>query len=104
MSAAAKQHAAGMLTRVVHERRIEARNDELMRAYQLTFNTPAGQRVLLDLMAFGKFRRRSRIRGRRQATGRPAHHEFHEPAHHGAAPGCTRRSNFPQARTRSTRP
>lgn len=35
---------------------IEARNDELVRAYQLTFNSPAGQLVLLDLMSFGKFR------------------------------------------------
>jgi hypothetical protein len=33
-----------------------ATNDELMRAYQLTFNSASGQRVLLDLMAFGKFR------------------------------------------------
>lgn len=30
--------------------------EELWRAYQLTFNSPAGQRVLQDLMAFGKFR------------------------------------------------
>jgi hypothetical protein len=35
---------------------IDAKNDELMRAYQLTFNSPAGQAVLLDLMSFGKFR------------------------------------------------
>lgn len=35
---------------------IEAKNDELIRAYQLTFNSPSGQLVLLDLMAFGKFR------------------------------------------------
>ncbi len=35
---------------------IEASNDELMRAYKLTFNSSSGQRVLLDLMAFGKFR------------------------------------------------
>lgn len=35
---------------------VAANNEELMRAYHLTFNTPAGQRVLLDLMAFGKFR------------------------------------------------
>jgi hypothetical protein len=34
----------------------DAQNEELMRAYRLTFNSPAGQRVLLDLMAFGKFR------------------------------------------------
>lgn len=30
--------------------------EQLLRAYQLTFNTQAGQDVLLDLMAFGKFR------------------------------------------------
>ena len=35
---------------------IEARNADLVRAYQLTFNSPSGQAVLLDLMAFGKFR------------------------------------------------
>lgn len=35
---------------------VEAANEELQRAYSLTFNTPAGQRVLLDLMAFGSFR------------------------------------------------
>lgn len=35
---------------------VAAKNEELMRAYSLTFNTPAGQRVLLDLMAFGSFR------------------------------------------------
>lgn len=35
---------------------IAAKNDELQRAYQLTFNSPAGQAVLLDLMAFGSFR------------------------------------------------
>lgn len=35
---------------------IEAKNDELQRAYRLTFNSPAGQLVLLDLMSFGKFR------------------------------------------------
>ena len=32
------------------------KNEELIRAYHLTFNTPAGQLVLIDLMAFGKFR------------------------------------------------
>lgn len=35
---------------------VEARNEELQRAYRLTFNSPAGQLVLLDLMSFGKFR------------------------------------------------
>lgn len=35
---------------------IEATNQELIRAYQLTFNSPSGQIVLLDLMAAGKFR------------------------------------------------
>jgi hypothetical protein len=35
---------------------IEAKNEELQRAYRLTFNSPAGQLVLLDLMSFGKFR------------------------------------------------
>jgi hypothetical protein len=35
---------------------INAKNEELLRAYQLTFNSPAGQQVLLDLIAFGKFR------------------------------------------------
>jgi hypothetical protein len=34
----------------------EAKNQELVRAYNLAFNSPAGQLVLLDLMAFGKFR------------------------------------------------
>lgn len=31
-------------------------NEELLRAYRLTFNSPSGQRVLLDLMSFSKFR------------------------------------------------
>lgn len=35
---------------------IEAKNQELIRAYQLTFNSPSGQIVLIDLMSFGKFR------------------------------------------------
>ncbi len=35
---------------------IQAKNEEIIRAYQLTFNSPAGQAVLLDLMSFGKFR------------------------------------------------
>lgn len=35
---------------------IKAANDELARAYHLTFNSPAGQVVLLDLMSFGRFR------------------------------------------------
>jgi hypothetical protein len=35
---------------------VEAKNDELLRAYRLTFKSPAGQLVLLDLMSFGKFR------------------------------------------------
>jgi hypothetical protein len=35
---------------------IEAKNEQLIRAYQLAFNSPAGQTVLLDLMAFCKFR------------------------------------------------
>lgn len=35
---------------------VEAMNEELQRAYRLTFNSPAGQLVLLDLMSFGKFR------------------------------------------------
>ena len=30
--------------------------EELSRAYQLTFNSQSGQRVLQDLMAFSKFR------------------------------------------------
>lgn len=34
----------------------EQQEEELHRAYQLTFNSPSGQRVLQDLMAFGKFR------------------------------------------------
>lgn len=34
----------------------EEANEELLRAYRLTFNSPAGQAVLLDLMAFGKVR------------------------------------------------
>lgn len=34
----------------------EQQAEELWRAYQLTFNSPAGQRVLQDLMAFGCFR------------------------------------------------
>ena len=38
------------------EDEVEAKNQELIRAYQLTFNSPAGQTVLLDLMSFGKFR------------------------------------------------
>jgi len=40
----------------VTEEEIEAKNHELMRAYQLTFNSPSGQLVLIDLMSFGKFR------------------------------------------------
>ncbi len=50
---------------------VEAQNEELQRAYNLTFNTPAGQRVLLDLMAFGSFRQpiASQIdEGKRQAV------------------------------------
>lgn len=35
---------------------IEAKNEDLIRAYQITFHSPHGQAVLLDLMAFGKFR------------------------------------------------
>lgn len=35
---------------------VDAQNHELVRAYQLTFHSESGQRVLLDLMAFGKFR------------------------------------------------
>jgi len=35
---------------------INAKNEELLRAYQLTFNSPAGQAVLLDLVSFCKFR------------------------------------------------
>lgn len=35
---------------------VNAANDELQRAYQLTFNSEAGQRVLQDLMAFSRFR------------------------------------------------
>jgi len=35
---------------------VNAANDELQRAYQLTFNSEAGQRVLQDLMAFARFR------------------------------------------------
>lgn len=35
---------------------IAANNQELIRAYQLTFNSPSGQIVLQDLMSFGKFR------------------------------------------------
>lgn len=35
---------------------IEANNQELIRAYQLTFNSPSGQIVLQDLMSFGNFR------------------------------------------------
>ena len=35
---------------------IAAANDQLIRAYQLAFNSPAGQAVLLDLMSFCKFR------------------------------------------------
>jgi hypothetical protein len=31
-------------------------NEELLRAYRLTFNSPAGQTVLIDLMKFCKFR------------------------------------------------
>ena len=38
------------------EEDIEAKNQELIRAYQLTFNSQAGQTVLIDLMSFGKFR------------------------------------------------
>lgn len=34
----------------------EQQAEELHRAYQLTFNSPSGQRVLQDLMAFGSFR------------------------------------------------
>ena len=35
---------------------IDANNQELIRAYQLTFNSRSGQIVLQDLMSFGKFR------------------------------------------------
>ena len=35
---------------------IKAANEELTRAYQLTFNSPSGQAVLLDLIAFGRLR------------------------------------------------
>jgi hypothetical protein len=35
---------------------VDDKNEELMRAYHLTFHSAAGQRVLLDLMAFGSFR------------------------------------------------
>jgi len=35
---------------------IQANNQQLIGAYQLTFNSPAGQIVLQDLMSFGKFR------------------------------------------------
>jgi hypothetical protein len=35
---------------------IEETNNELMKAYQLTFNSPSGQLVLIDLMSFCKFR------------------------------------------------
>ena len=35
---------------------VDAKNEELLRAYRLTFNSQAGQVVLLDLMSFGKFR------------------------------------------------
>jgi hypothetical protein len=35
---------------------INTANDALIRAYQVTFNSPDGQIVLLDLMSFGKFR------------------------------------------------
>ena len=35
---------------------VEKQNEELVRAYQLAFGSPSGQRVLLDLMAFCKFR------------------------------------------------
>jgi hypothetical protein len=36
---------------------IESANHELIRAYQLAFNSPAGQAVLIDLMAFCSFRK-----------------------------------------------
>ena len=35
---------------------VEAKNEELLQAYQVTFNSPAGQTVLLDMMSFCKFR------------------------------------------------
>lgn len=35
---------------------VEAQNEELLRAYALTFNSMAGQAVLIDLMKFCKFR------------------------------------------------
>ncbi len=35
---------------------VKATNEALVRDYRLTFNSPAGQRVLLDLMAFCRFR------------------------------------------------
>lgn len=35
---------------------VDAKNEELIRAYRQTFNTPAGQIVFLDLMKFCKFR------------------------------------------------
>jgi hypothetical protein len=38
------------------EEEVELKNHELIRAYQLTFNSPSGQVVLLDLMSFSKFR------------------------------------------------
>jgi hypothetical protein len=50
---------------------ISAANDELARAYQLTFNSPSGQIVLLDMMKFGRLRApiESQIdEGKRQAV------------------------------------
>lgn len=38
------------------EDEIKAANEELKRAYDLTFNSPSGQIVLLDLISFCKFR------------------------------------------------
>lgn len=38
------------------EEEIAAANHEIQRAYQLTFNSPSGQAVMLDLMSFCKFR------------------------------------------------
>jgi hypothetical protein len=34
----------------------DAQNDDLIKAYNLTFNSPSGQVVLLDLMGYGRFR------------------------------------------------
>lgn len=36
---------------------IDHANEQLIRSYRLCFGTPAGQDVLLDLMAFCRFRR-----------------------------------------------